>query len=162
MPTIEDERCHMQRYDWTDRRPKTSIYRWHDLPRMDVRKRYDHARKYIALNARHREQRHAQGENQELEKAFREHVNRWKDETGHLSSLARAVAHPSYLRIIGLAKNSKDHQIERLLLHELETDPDHWFDALEAVTGENPVRPEYDFDEALQAWTSWGRENGII
>src|SRR5271170_3198546 len=62
---------------------------------------------------------------QSLERAFREHVERWKDETGHLSSITKAIAHPSYLRIIGLAQDSVDHQIERLLLHELESDPDH-------------------------------------
>jgi hypothetical protein len=99
---------------------------------------------------------------QSLERAFREHVERWKDETGHLSSITKAIAHPSYLRIIGLAQDSVDHQIENLLLKELKADPDHWFAALEAITGENPVKAEYDFDKAVGAWLRWGRERKII
>ena len=93
---------------------------------------------------------------------FREHVERWKDETGHLSSMTRAIAHPSYLRIIGLAPKSTEHELERLLLHELEAEPDHWFAALTAITGEDPIRPDYDFDAAVAAWLNWGREKGII
>ena len=98
----------------------------------------------------------------DLAKSFRKQVERWKDETGHLSSITKTLAHPSYLRIIGLARNSADHEIERLLLHELESDPDHWFAALSAVTGEDPVKPEHDFDEAISAWLEWGLEKGII
>jgi len=93
---------------------------------------------------------------------FREQVDIWKDQTSHLSSITKAVAHPSYLRIIGLAKESTGHEIERLLLHELESEPDHWFAALSAVTGEDPVKTEDDFDEAVAAWLTWGRKKGII
>jgi hypothetical protein len=93
---------------------------------------------------------------------FREQVEIWKDQTSHLSSITKAIAHPSYLRIIGLAKESTDHEIERLLLHELESEPDHWFAALAAVTGEDPVKPEHNFDESVGAWLAWGRERGII
>jgi len=99
---------------------------------------------------------------QTLEQSFREHVERWKDETGHSSSMTKALAHPSYLRIIGLARDSAGHEIERLILRELESDPDHWFAALNAVTGEDPVKPEHDFDESVNAWLEWGREKGII
>lgn len=94
--------------------------------------------------------------------SFHEQVRRWKHETGHLSSETKAIAHPSYLRIIGLAKESTDHEIERLLLRELEAEPDLWFAALTAVTGENPVKPEYDFDESVEAWIAWGHKKGII
>jgi hypothetical protein len=97
-----------------------------------------------------------------LEQSFREQVERWKNETGHLSSVLKAIVHPSYLRIIGLARNSSGHEIERLLLRELETEPDHWFAALTAITGEDPVRPEHDFDDAVGAWLSRGRERGIL
>jgi hypothetical protein len=97
-----------------------------------------------------------------LEASFRNQVNIWKDQTGHLSSITKAIAHPSYLRIVGLARHSTDREIERLLLRELESDPDHWFAALGAITGEDPVKPEHDFDEAVNAWLQWGREKGII
>ena len=97
-----------------------------------------------------------------LEKSFRAQVEIWKDETGHLSSITKALAHSSYLRIIGLARYSADHEIERLLLRELEAEPDHWFAALSAVTGQDPVKPEHDFDEAVAAWLEWGRKKEII
>ena len=99
---------------------------------------------------------------QRLESLFREQVTTWKRETGHLSSVTKARSHPSYLRIIGLARSSSGRKLERLLLKELESEPDHWFDALTAITGANPVEPEHDFDEAVGAWLSWGRERGII
>jgi hypothetical protein len=106
--------------------------------------------------------RYRREEQLDLDATFRSQVDLWKDETAHLSSLTKAIAHPSYLRIIGLARYSSNGEIERLLLRELEADPDHWFAALSAVTGEDPVEPEHDFDEAVGAWLAWGREKGFI
>lgn len=97
-----------------------------------------------------------------LPELFRKTVQEWKQSTGHLSSITKAISHPSYLRIIGLAKLSNDHEIESLLLHELSEEPDHWFAALTAITGEDPVRPEHDFDQAVEAWLQWGRGRGIL
>src|SRR5437763_3504711 len=34
--------------------------------------------------------------------------------------------------------------------------PDFWFDALTAFTGENPVDPDCNFDESVDAWLEWG------
>lgn len=99
---------------------------------------------------------------EKLERSFREQVERWKDETAHWSSETRAIAHPSYLRIIGLSKYSTGHELERLLLNELESEPDLWFAALRAIADEDPVKPEYDFDESVEAWLAWGRSEGII
>jgi hypothetical protein len=98
----------------------------------------------------------------DLSSAFHDLVDVWKNDTGHLSSITKAIAHPSYLRIIGLARDSTRHEIERLILRELETEPDHWFAALSAITGEDPVHPQDDFDEAVEAWLKWGRSKGII
>jgi hypothetical protein len=98
----------------------------------------------------------------DLKREFSENAERWKDETGHLSSLTKAISHPSYLRIIGLAKYSVDHQLEKLLLQELRAEPDHWFAALTAITGEDPVRPDDNFDRAVARWIEWGRTKGII
>src|ERR1017187_1281181 len=98
----------------------------------------------------------------DLSSAFHDLVDVWKNDIGHLSSITKAIAHPSYLRIIGLARDSTRHEIERLILRELETEPDHWFAALSAITGEDPVHPQDDFDEAVEAWLKWGRSKGII
>jgi hypothetical protein len=104
----------------------------------------------------------ANGERKKLESSFREQAERWKSDTQHWSSVSKMLAHPSYLRIIGLARLSTGNEIERLLLNELKTEPDYWFDALTAITGENPVQPANDFDESVNAWLEWGREKGII
>jgi hypothetical protein len=101
-------------------------------------------------------------EAKELAQTFCDLVDVWKNETGHLSSITKAIAHPSYLRIIGLARDSTGHEIERLLLRELEAEPDHWFAALTAITGEDPVQPQNDFDESVEAWLRWGRNKGLI
>ena len=97
-----------------------------------------------------------------LETCLYEHIERWKSETKHWSSMARRIAHPSYLRIIALAKSFTNHEVERALLQELQKKPTHWFAALAAITNENPVQSEYNFDEAIAAWITWGRERGII
>jgi hypothetical protein len=79
----------------------------------------------------------------------------------HLSSVTKMVAHPDYLRIIGLAAISRK-EVERLLLQELRSDPDHWFAALSAISGEDPASPDHDFDQAVNAWLEWGQKRGII
>lgn len=50
----------------------------------------------------------------------------------------------------------------RLLLLALQKNPNWWFFALEQITGENPVQPDYNFDETVEAWLQWGREKGLI
>jgi len=97
-----------------------------------------------------------------LARAFRELVEGWKNATGHWSSTTKRIANKNYLRIIGLARYSTGHQIEKLLLQELQNEPDEWFDALVSITGEDPVKPEHNFDEAIDAWVDWGRKKGII
>jgi hypothetical protein len=126
----------------------------------DVKSRYETQRRMTAVFAHLHRSR--SGTATILEQVFREQVDRWKDETAHWSSVVKMRAHPSYLRIIGLAKLSTNNEIERLLLRELEEEPDHWFDALVALTGENPVQPHHDFDEAVNAWLEWGRERNLL
>jgi hypothetical protein len=104
----------------------------------------------------------ARKETTDLESLFRENVDKWKRETGHLSSLTRALTHPSYLRIIGLSRVSTGYELERLLLQELASEPDHWFAALSAITGIDPVKETDSFDKSVEAWVSWGRNAGII
>ena len=111
----------------------------------------------LAEHACHRQQPQSM-----LEICLTEHIERWKSDTIHCSSLTKRLAHPSYLRIIGLSRNFTNYEVERALLQELQTDPDHWFAALSAITGEDLAQQEHDFDEAVEAWLAWGRERGII
>jgi hypothetical protein len=96
-----------------------------------------------------------------VEREFSRLSTEWKETTRHWSSVTKMVAHADYLRIIGLAAISKQ-EVERLLLQELRNEPDHWFAALTAISGEDPASPECDFDQSVDAWLKWGEERGII
>src|SRR2546428_12164677 len=56
------------------------------------------------------------------ETCLHEHIEQWKSDTIYWSSMARRLLHPSYIRIVGLAQNFTNHEVERALLHELQTD----------------------------------------
>lgn len=89
----------------------------------------------------------------EIEQRFRELVGQWKEKTRFLSSIHDMVSHPAYLQIIGMGKEALP-----LLLEELRREPDHWFVALQAITGKNPIPPTVrgDVEKMTQAWLSWG------
>jgi hypothetical protein len=92
-----------------------------------------------------------------LEATFLDLAAQWERATGMLSRVQKMVMHPAYQRIIGMGQ-----PVVPLILRELEREPDHWFWALEAITGANPVLPEQRgrLDEMAAAWLAWGRENG--
>jgi hypothetical protein len=49
-----------------------------------------------------------------------------------------------------------------LIMRELESSPDHWFWALHAITGADPV-PESSrgvMRDMVKAWLDWGAQNG--
>src|SRR5260221_158277 len=86
-----------------------------------------------------------------IEKRFRDLVREWKDETRFLSSIHDIVSHPAYLRIIGMGNEALP-----LLVNELRREPDHWFVAMQAITGANPIPPSArgDVEKMTQAWLS--------
>lgn len=73
-----------------------------------------------------------------------------------LSILSKKVIHPAYQRIIGMG----DKAIP-LLMRELKREPNHWFWALRAITGANPVKPENRgrVKRMAQDWLDWGHEH---
>src|SRR5580765_5107750 len=88
----------------------------------------------------------------------------WKAATLYLSSISAKAMHPAYQQIIGMGKEALP-----LLLGELRQKPDHWFWALQAITGQNPV-PASDrgnMTKMALAWLEWGKdlestiENGL-
>ena len=92
-----------------------------------------------------------------LEEIFVSLVARWKAERGPTSFVTEMVQHPAYQQIIALGEPAIP-----LLFRELERQPDHWFSALRALTGANPVRQENrgKLDQMAQDWLNWGREQG--
>ena len=47
-----------------------------------------------------------------------------------------------------------------LILRELKERPDHWFVALNAITGIDAAPPKSTFEEAINAWLDWGINRG--
>jgi hypothetical protein len=93
----------------------------------------------------------------ELEKRFAALAAEWKAERGHSSSISKLCTHPAYQQIIGMGQKAIP-----LLLRELEREPDHWFWALKAITGVNPVPQESraNLREMARHWVEWGHEQG--
>jgi hypothetical protein len=83
----------------------------------------------------------------------------WTEQSHYLSNTAQLAMLRPYQRIIGMGWPAVP-----LLLEELQREPDLWFWALEAITGENPVPPEAAGKVRLmaQAWIDWGKKQGLL
>ncbi|NJK67279.1 MAG: hypothetical protein HC941_12695 [Microcoleus sp. SU_5_3] len=92
-----------------------------------------------------------------LEDTFLELAEKWRHDTEMLSSPTKKLKHPAYQKIISIGK-----PVLPLILRELERQPDHWFMALSAIAKQDPVSPEDNFKQAVEAWLQWGREQKLI
>lgn len=92
-----------------------------------------------------------------IERQFSQLASQWQAETALLSALSQKVLHPSYQRIIGMGE-----PVVPLLLQELNREPNHWFWALKAITGANPIKPEHRgrIKHMAKDWLDWGRDHG--
>lgn len=92
-----------------------------------------------------------------IEEQFRALSGTWLFETRHLSSVTEISVHPAYQRIIGMGP-----VVVPLILRELERAPNHWFWALRAITGQDPVKAEDRgrVKKMAEAWIAWARSNG--
>ncbi len=95
----------------------------------------------------------------ELRARFKVLGEQWRQATAFMSSLSDMVTHPTYQQIIGMGGEAVP-----LLLEELKRQPDHWFWALKAITGEDPVSEAIrgNVDAMREAWLAWGREHGNL
>lgn len=95
----------------------------------------------------------------ELRDVFRRLVTAWKEKSGYLSNSAQMAVIPEYQRIIGLGPAALP-----LILEELRRETDHWFWALEAISGEDPTSPEDRgyVQRLADAWIAWGQREGLI
>lgn len=95
----------------------------------------------------------------ELRRQFESLSGQWKQESRYLSSTTDISTNPAYQRIIGMGM-----PVVPLILEDLRKQPYHWFWALKAITGEDPV-PETmrgRVREMADAWISWGVEKKMI
>ena len=95
----------------------------------------------------------------DLERTFRKLVTEWHSEVAALSSTTARIEHPSYRAIVALGP-----AVVPLLLRELEQHPNHWFAALKALTGADPVAPSDRgrIGPMSDAWIKWGKEHGYL
>ena len=93
-----------------------------------------------------------------VEQKFDALVSRWRRETRLLSSVSAIAMHPAYKQLIGLGEPALS-----LIFRELRREPDHWFWALEAITGENPVLDAHagDLDAMTRDWLAWADAHGF-
>lgn len=94
----------------------------------------------------------------DLRERFNQLKNEWKAESEHYSNTAQMAMLWPYQQIIGMGSEAVP-----LILAELHREPDHWFWALEAITGKNPVTPKAAGDVAAsaKAWILWGQKKGL-
>lgn len=91
-----------------------------------------------------------------LEETFQQLCKHWRDGTRYTSSLTEIREHPAYRAIIDLGA-----PVIPLIIQDLQETLDYWFDALCALTGENPASSVSDGDiEAIRtAWLRWAKEH---
>lgn len=93
----------------------------------------------------------------QLRAKFDRLVSQWKGDTRFASTVLEMATHPAYQQIIGMGS-----AVVPLILHRLTAKPDHWFWALKAITGEDPVakKSRGNLNEMTEAWLNWARAKG--
>lgn len=95
----------------------------------------------------------------EVTKKFAMLTQQWKSATIYESSVYNIATNDFYQQIIGLGA-----PILPLIFEEMQRSPDHWFWALRALTGNDPVREEHrgNVRQMTEDWFNWGREHGYV
>ena|ERR1035438_5169698 len=93
----------------------------------------------------------------EDERRFAELAAEWKRDRPKGADLVGLCSTWAYQRIIGMGDRALPH-----ILAALKREPDHWFWALYAITGANPVPVEDEgrLTRMAEAWLQWGRRQG--
>jgi hypothetical protein len=81
----------------------------------------------------------------------------WHEQTDYLSSMSEASSHPAYQEIIRLGP-----PVVPLLLRDLQDNHTHWFAALHALTGAQPIAKDMagNIPKMVEAWLRWAKKNG--
>jgi hypothetical protein len=95
----------------------------------------------------------------DLTDQFSELAAAWKTQSRFMSNTAQMAMLRPYQRIIGMGPAAVP-----LILNELAREPNQWFWALEAITGEDPVPPAVAgrVREMARAWVEWGKARGLF
>ena len=86
-------------------------------------------------------------------------AEQWWEETALHSNSAIKNAHPALQEIIGMGQ-----PVAPLILERMRAQGGHWFEALQRITGADPVSPaDYGNIAAMQnSWLEWGERNGYL
>lgn len=89
---------------------------------------------------------------------FHNLAERWRAETALVSSTTKAAMHRSYQQIIGMGASALP-----FIIQELRGEPEHWFWALIAITGQDPTSPEDagNLTAMREAWLRWAERRGL-
>lgn len=90
-------------------------------------------------------------------KKFNQLKANWRETRDEVGSILEICTTPAYQQIIGMGQDAVP-----LILRELERELDHWFWALAAITGENPVQEKHRGQIKLMAqdWLTWAKKQG--
>ncbi|MEX0724783.1 MAG: hypothetical protein WD065_00855 [Planctomycetaceae bacterium] len=90
---------------------------------------------------------------------FRQLAHEWREQAEVISSSTERAMLPAYQSIIGMGEPALP-----LIFEELKERGGHWFWALRAISGENPVPPEHSGNIAAMTgdWLKWGQEHGYV
>jgi hypothetical protein len=80
----------------------------------------------------------------------------WKTETMFSSNSSEITNNSAYRSIIGLGKD-----IIPFIIEDLKQSENHWFYALELLTGENPIKSEHRgiINLMKSDWLNWAKKN---
>jgi hypothetical protein len=96
---------------------------------------------------------------------FLDLYQQWKGTQNTLSSVVGDITrNPSYFRIVGMGRRALPSIFMYLNEETKSEEPDHWFPALSAITGANPVPAgkEGKIRDMAMAWLEWGRREGYL
>ncbi|HLL89080.1 MAG TPA: hypothetical protein VK324_07230 [Tepidisphaeraceae bacterium] len=90
---------------------------------------------------------------------FESLAGQWERERPRGADVDEMADHPAYRRIVEMGERAVP-----FLLNRLAQKPGHWFAALHAITGENPVPPDAEgkVKQMAAAWLRWGSERGMV
>ncbi len=95
---------------------------------------------------------------QQLKKRFDFYNSIWQSETIFSSSISEITNNSAYRSIIGLGQ-----EVLPFIIDDLKNNDSHWFYALEALTGQNPIKENHKGVVPLMKkdWIEWAKENNL-
>lgn len=96
-----------------------------------------------------------------VEEKFNRLAEEWRSETKFFSSIYQMSVHPAYQQIIGLGPDVIPILLRELIQRE---EAEHWFWALSAISGENPLKSQQEGNLELmkKAWIEWGKSKKYV